>query len=267
MSDSYINVQVGDTQSQPQHNHQAPAFYTTHTQDGKRDKIYKTSPPQTQSYPYHHQQCHPHMHHDPRTHPMSYSRPSAEHHYYHPYHGQYLTQPYHPGHYPGYPSEHHYQPHQGQYPTQPYHYPTPSPNAYGYYPHDRALVRVPHPQRHPPPPSTVHETSNDEVKPAALTADNETKQNETEEVNETKQNDTDTTLETDSEQITKTRSLSTQFVEEYLHSNQDNKANEVTLDMDPPINAKTDVRTADQQPEPVQQSSNDKVEEEFNPLE
>jgi len=91
-------------------------------------------------------------------------------------------------------------------------------------------VRVPHPRHHPPPPppSSVHETSNDEVKPAALAPNNEAKQNETEEVNETKQNDT--TLETDSEQVTKTRSLSTQFVEEYLHSNQDNL---VTLDRDP----------------------------------
>jgi len=192
----------------------------------------------------------------------SYSHPSAEQHYYP--HGQYMTQPYHPGHYPEYPSEHHYQPHHGQYPTQPY-YPTPAPNAYGYYPHDRALVRVPHPQHHqPPPPSAAaHETSNvEEVKPAALAPNNEAKQNETEEVNETKQNDT--TLETDSEQITKTRSLSTQFVEEYLHSNQDNKANEVTLDRDPVINVKTDVvRTTDQQ---QQQSGDDKVEEEFNPL-
>lgn len=132
-------------------------------------------------------------------------------------------------------------------------------------------MRVPHPQRHhpPPPPSSVHETSNDEVKPAALAPKNEAKQNETEEVNETKQNDT--MLETDSDQVTKTRnrSLSTQFVEEYLHSNQEEQkaANEDTSDMDLPINVKTDVvRTADQQTEPVQPSGEDKVEEEFNPI-
>ena len=99
-----------------------------------------------------------------------------------------------------------------------------------------------------------------------MAPNNKAKQNETEEVNETKQNDT--TLETNSE-VTKTRSLSTQFVEEYLHSNQEHKANEDTLDMDPLINVdvKTDlVRTTDQQPEPVQPSGDNKVEEEFNPL-
>ena len=280
MSDSYINVQVGDTQPQPQHNHQAPAFYTTHAQDGKKDKKYKTS---HSSPPYHRQECHPyhmhndprthHRHHDPRTHHMSYSHYSLAEYHYHPHHHShgYPTEPHHLGHYPGYPPEHHYQPHHGQYPTQPYyHYPTPAPNAYGYYPHDRALVRVPHPQRHhppPPPPSSVHETSNDEVKPAVLAPDNEAKQNETKEVNETKQNDTTLEVETDSEQITKTRSLSTQFVEEYLHSNQEHKANEDSLNRDPIINVKTDVvRTNDQQPEPVQRSGDDKVEEEFNPL-
>ena len=100
-----------------------------------------------------------------------------------------------------------------------------------------------------------------------MALNNEAKQNETEEVNETKQNDT--TLETDSEKVTKTRirSLSTQFVEEYLHSNQEHKANEVTLDRDPLINVKTGLlRAADQQPEPVQPSGDDKVKEEFNPL-
>ena len=127
-------------------------------------------------------------------------------------------------------------------------------------------MRVPHPRHHPPPPpSSAHETSNDEVKPASTsTSNNETKQNETEEVNETKQNDTK--LETDSSEqvtVTKTRSLSTQFVEEYLHSNEEHNANEDSLDMDPLINVKTDaVRTADQ--EQVQQSGDD--EEEVNPL-